>query len=153
MNDRPYKATALIVEDFKDIFTQDSVELDLDISFGDFKTKERAEDVAKSAIVKIKDTHIIIDTIAGEYYIYKDDVIFKKIKESKKIVMGKPLNPQDKDSLKIIQDSLDPKSEFYKQYNIEEDMEIVDYDLEYFISHYQDGQSLQNVAYGYKKDN
>jgi len=160
-----FKATALVVEDFIDKNSGEHIELDLDISFGSFNTQEDAENAAKKVTIYVQkkvglsNEKELLAGIADEennvwvdaWMIDMEDVIFKRIKKSKKEKMGKPLDPKDADSLNKIKESLNPESPMYEQYVIsEDDMEIVDYDLDYFLSHYSINTELQNVAYGYK---
>jgi len=61
--------------------------------------------------------------------------------------MGKPLNPTNADSLNKIKESLNPESPMYEQYVVgEDDMEIIDYDLDYFLSHYVNYQPPKEVV-------
>jgi len=54
-------------------------------------------------------------------------------------------------SLNKIKESLIPESPMYEQYVIsDDDMEAINYGLDYFLSHYSINTELQNIAYGYK---
>jgi hypothetical protein len=162
IEDMNYRASAYICEDFKD---EDGnyQQIDIDISFGYFKTKEEAENIAENADVCIgtdsnknkcitvlnydKDGHLI-----NCYYVNQEDCIFKKIKDSKKEKMGNTLNTRNKDTLEIIKSSLNPESEYFEKYSVgEDDMEEINFDLDYFVKHYADGKELQHIAYGYRE--
>jgi hypothetical protein len=162
IEDMNYRASAYICEDFKDE-EGNYQQVDIDISFGYFKTKEEAKSIAKNADVCIgmdsnKNKCITVlhydndGHLKNCFYIKQEDCIFKKIKESKKEKMGKPLDPRNKDTLEIIKSSLDPKSEYFEKYSVgQDDMEEIEFDLNYFVKHYADGKELQNIAYGYNK--
>jgi len=160
-----FRATSLVVEDFIDKNNGEHVEIDLDISFGFFNTKEEAEEIAKKVSIFVQqdiyfsDKKILLAGIADTknnvlidtWIIDEKDIVFRRIKEEKRAKMGEPLDPKNADSLNKIKNSLDQESPLNEQYMIsEDDMEIINYDLNYFLSHYSINTSLQNVAYGYK---
>lgn len=163
LRDKQYRATAYVCEYFTDIDTKARVEIDLEISFGYFKTQEEAENIANQVTVSIYEydynkNMILVShkdkqgNVINEYEIKESDIIFKQINEEKRIKMGKPLDLSDKANFEIIQQSLDTNSKYHDEYMVkDEDMEIIDYDLEHFLKHYSHGQELQNIAYGYLK--
>ncbi len=163
LKDKQYRATVYVCEYFTDIDTKARVEIDLEISFGYFKTQEEAENIANQVTVSIYEydynKNIILvshkdkqGNVINEYEIKESDIIFKQINEEKRIKMGKPLDLSDKANFEIIQQSLDTNSKYHDEYMVkDEDMEIIDYDLEHFLKHYSHGQELQNIAYGYLK--
>lgn len=151
-----YKATTMVCEDYRDKQSGERVDLTLNISFGCFAIESEAKDVSASADVKVELVNdvkmIVIHTKVGDYFVKQDDIVFQRIKDEKIAKMGVPLDPKNPDALKIIMESLDPQSEYHQKYMIEEDdLEVIEYSLEYFLEHFRVGFNLQNVAYGWEE--
>ncbi len=129
------------------------MDIEMDILFGNFSSKVEAEYYSKDAeaylVKQITKNKIKVISRGKEFFVDDDSIIFKKIKDSKKRLMGKPLNPMDSNSLNIIKDSLNTDSVYHKQYMVElDDIEIIDYSLNELSQYFRDNFSFQVISNG-----
>ena len=156
MNDRPYRATALIVEDF--YIDGKNIMFDMDLTFGAFKTDAHAEkvsDLVESVVFLIEDDvpKVHISEKHGtqhiDYYLYDKDIDFRKVKDKKQESMGKPIDCSKKEGA---EKAIKVLTEMDKSYLItEDDLEPFDFSLEEMKKHFKHGYHLQHVACGTKK--
>lgn len=130
-----------------------NIEIDMDVLFGRFSSKSEAEYYSENAKAYfINDgeySKIKVISRGREFIINDDSIVFKKIKDAKKKLMGKPLNPIDSDSFNIIKESLNKESIYHEQYMVElHDMEIIDSSLKELSKHLKDNFSFQIIANG-----
>lgn len=138
-----YKAVVAICESF----------IDMDVMFGTFSSKSEAEYYSSSAkayfIKGIEKNQIKIISRGKEFFVDDNSIVFKKIKDAKKKIMGKPLNPMESESFNIIKESLDKDSIYHKQYILEiHDMEIIDFSLNNLTINFNDHYSFQILYNG-----
>jgi hypothetical protein len=141
------KAIIYIMECFKEKDTNIIKELDLEIMYGNFKSKEDAEISSSTAKAVIKKNNIIIQSNGKEYP--ADKIVFKKLKSGKEL--GRVLDPSNPEELEKIVDSLSLDHPLNRQYMItEDDMEETEYSINTFVKSYPDKTYLQVVGYGTK---
>lgn len=148
INKQNYKALINISES-----VNEDIDIDMDVLFGNFSSNSEAEyysENAKAYLIKqIEKDKIKIISRGREFIIGDDSIVFKKIKDAKKKLMGRPLNPTDNDSFNIIKDSLNKESIYHEQYMVElYDMEIIDYSLNKLSVYFEDQFSFQIIANG-----
>lgn len=148
INKQNYKALINISES-----VNEDIDIDMDVLFGNFSSSSEAEyysENAKAYLIKqIEKDKIKIISRGKEFIVGDDSIVFKKIKDAKKKLMGKPLNPMDSDSFNIIKESLNKDSIYHEQYMVElHDMEIIDSSLKELSKHLKDNFSFQIIANG-----
>lgn len=130
-----------------------NIEIDMDVLFGRFSSKSEAEYYSENAkayfINDGEHSKIKVISRGKEFIIDDNSIIFKKVKDAKKKLMGKPLNPIDSDSFNIIKESLNKDSIYHEQYMVElNDIEIIDYSLAELSKYLKDNFSFQIIANG-----
>jgi len=148
-----YKATALLCEQIK--LNEKSVSLDLDISFGEFKTKEEAEIKAKDVsgiIMSLNPLSIkVFPSNSNEkpYYVEDKDIIYKTMKPEREAQLGRPLDVSIKKDADIAIEAL---TTLDTNYMISvEDFELYECNLNELKGYFKEGYMFQNVAYGIKE--
>lgn len=148
INKQNYKGLINISESINE-----NIDIDMDILFGNFSSKSEAEYYSTNAeaylLKQIKKDRIKIISRGREFIVDDDSIVFKKIKEPKRKLMGEPLNPMDSESFNIIKESLNKDSIYHEQYMVElNDIEIIDYSLNELSKYFNDGFSFQIISVG-----
>lgn len=148
INEQNHKALINIYESINENF-----DIEMDVLFGNFSSKSEAEYYSQNAKAYfnkgIKEDKIKIISRGKEFFVDNNSIVFKKIKDAKKKLMGKPLNPMDSENFNIIKESLNKESLYHKQYMVElADIEIIDYSLEELSKHFRDQYSFQIISDG-----
>lgn len=150
-----YQAKIIIFD-----YINKDLDLQMDITFGEFNSKREAISYANSreikAILRNKESigfnAIVVYSKNKEWVIKDEDIVFRKLKKEKKIKMGKPLNVFDKEDVQTILNTIKKDGTTDEKYTIyDSDMEMFDYNLDALSLDIRNGFSFQIISYATKE--
>ncbi len=153
--ERNFKSTLLIVETI--LVDNKEIWIDMDISFGEFKTEKHAKLISENAEVFFSSSkgqpmiriEVEIPDSKRVYYVYDNDIAFKKVKDEKVLSMGNPIDVCTQEGKDQVLATINNDGTTDPNYTVRtEDMESFKYSLEELSKQFRDNYSLQCVACG-----